>query len=61
MKPKEIRDLKTEINTRLFYALGDIEPTSKKMKRAVESIYDLFQIIFREEAELYFRVKDNKI
>ena len=34
-------DLKTEINTRLWYALGDIEPTDEKMKRAVESIYDL--------------------
>ena len=34
-------DLKTEINTRLWYALGDVEPTDEKMKRAVESIYDL--------------------
>ncbi len=33
--------IKEEINMRLFYALGDIEPTSQKMKRAVESIFDL--------------------
>src|SRR3990167_5957236 len=32
---------KTEINTRLWYALGDVEPTEEKMKRAVESIHDL--------------------
>ena len=35
------KKLKQEINTRLWYALGDIEPTEKKMTRAVESIYDL--------------------
>ena len=35
-------DTKMEINIRLFYALGDISPKSAKMKRAVESIYELF-------------------
>ena len=34
--------IKQEINTRLWYALGDIEPDDESMKRAVESIYNLF-------------------
>ena len=37
----ETEKLKQEINTRLWYALGDIEPTDEKMTRAVESVYNL--------------------
>lgn len=39
-QPTMERD-REEINTRLWYALGDIEPTEEKMKRAVESMSDL--------------------
>jgi hypothetical protein len=35
--------LETEINTRLYYALGDIEPTSEKMLRAVTSMKDIMK------------------
>lgn len=36
-------DLRVEINTRLFYALGDIEPTEMKMTIAVNSISNLIK------------------
>lgn len=39
---KDNREIETEINTRLWYALGDVEPTDERLLRAVASIKDLF-------------------
>jgi len=43
--------LKEEINTRLWYALGDIEPTEEKMIRAVTSMEELIRSTLAEREQ----------
>lgn len=55
---KSKKELKTEINSRLWYAVGDILPTEERMTRTVESILSL---IFLREQEILEMIRDKKI
>lgn len=51
--PKAKEDWEEDINTRLWYALGDVDPTEEKMIRAVNTIVDLIKIIKAETISSY--------
>jgi len=49
MTEKQKEKLRIEISTRLWYALGDVNPNEEKLNRAVESIFDLIAKIKNNE------------